>query len=61
MREEVASNSNEGKLAASFMDKGQLVPIDLVSKIIHNRLLKQDCYNGFILDGYPRSKEQALA
>ena len=61
LREEVASGSEEGKLAGSFMDNGQLVPIQLVSKIIKNRLLKDDCKNGFILDGYPRSSEQAMA
>ncbi|MCD7779380.1 MAG: adenylate kinase [Candidatus Gastranaerophilales bacterium] len=61
LREEVSSGSEEGKLADSFMEKGQLVPIELVSKIIKNRLLKQDCQNGFILDGYPRSLEQAYA
>ncbi len=61
LREEVASGSDEGKLANSFMEKGNLVPIDLVSKIIKNRLLKNDCDNGFILDGYPRSIEQAQA
>ncbi|MBQ9245797.1 adenylate kinase [bacterium] len=61
LREEVASGSDEGKLANSFMEKGQLVPIDLVSKIIKNRLMKNDCKEGFILDGYPRSMEQAEA
>ena len=61
LREEIASGSENGKLADSFMSKGQLVPITLVSKIIRNRLLKEDCKNGFILDGYPRSMEQAEA
>ncbi len=61
LREAVASGSEEGKLANSYMEKGQLVPIELVSKIIKNRLLKEDCVNGFILDGYPRSLEQAYA
>ena len=61
LREAVSSGSEEGKLAGSFMDKGQLVPISVVSKIIKNRLLKDDCNNGFILDGYPRSIEQAMA
>ncbi len=61
LRETIASGSEQGKLAASFMDKGQLVPINLVSEIIKNRLMKEDCKNGFILDGYPRSSEQAYA
>ncbi len=61
LREEIASGSENGKIADSFMSKGQLVPTELVSKIIKNRLLKQDCNNGFILDGYPRSMDQAKA
>lgn len=61
LREAVASGSEEGKLANSFMENGQLVPLELVSRIIKNRLLKDDCKNGFILDGYPRSLEQAYA
>ena len=61
LREAVASGSEEGKLANSFMEKGQLVPIDVVSKIIKNRLLQDDAQDGFILDGYPRSTEQAYA
>ncbi len=61
LREETASGSEEGQLANSFMEKGRLVPIELVSKIIKNRLKKVDCKDGFILDGYPRSLEQADA
>lgn len=61
LREAVSSGSEEGKLAGSFMEKGQLVPIEVVSRIIKNRLLKDDAKNGFILDGYPRSTEQAYA
>lgn len=61
LRAEIASGSEDGKLANSFMEKGQLVPLELVSRIIKNRLMKSDCENGFILDGYPRSLEQAYA
>lgn len=61
LREEVSSGSEEGKLANSFMEKGQLVPINVVSEIIKKRLKQADCNNGFILDGYPRSLEQAEA
>lgn len=61
LRETIASGSEEGKLANSFMEKGQLVPLELVSRIIKNRLMQADCQNGFILDGYPRSLEQAYA
>ena len=61
LRESIASGSEEGIIANSFMEKGQLVPISLVSKVIKKRLLKDDAKNGFILDGYPRSLEQAFA
>ena len=61
LRAEIASGSEDGILANSFMEKGQLVPLELVSRIIKNRLMKSDCDNGFILDGYPRSLEQAYA
>lgn len=61
LREEIAKDTKEGRLADSFMSKGQLVPIKVVSTIIKNRLSKEDCKNGFILDGYPRSMEQAYA
>ncbi len=61
LREAVSSKSEEGILAGKCMEKGQLVPIEVVSKIIKNRLLKDDCSQGFILDGYPRSLEQAYA
>ena len=61
LREEIASGSNDGQIADSFISKGQLAPIELVARIIKNRLNKKDCENGFILDGYPRSLEQAYA
>ena len=61
LRAEIATGSEEGKLANSFMEKGQLVPIELVSTTIKNRLMKEDCKGGFILDGYPRSLEEAYA
>ncbi len=61
LREEIASGSQAGKLADSYISKGQLAPITLVASIIKNRISKEDCKNGFILDGYPRSSEQAEA
>lgn len=59
LRAEIKNETPEGKFAKTFIDKGELVPADLVAKIIKNRLLQDDCKNGFILDGYPRSVEQA--
>ena len=45
--------------AKSFIDKGQLVPVDLVGTIIGKKLASDDCKKGYVLDGYPRSLEQA--
>ena len=59
LRAEIAKETEEGKIAKSFIDKGQLVPIDLVATIIGKKLAGEDCKNGYVLDGYPRSLEQA--
>ena len=59
LRNEIKNNTEAGIEAKKFIDKGQLVPAELVAKIIKNRLSKDDCKNGYILDGYPRSLEQA--
>lgn len=59
LRAEIAKETEEGKIAKSFIDKGQLVPIDLVAKIIGKKLAGDECKKGYVLDGYPRSLEQA--
>ena len=59
LRAEIKSGSENGKIAQQYIDKGLLVPVWLVAEIIKNRLKQPDCKNGFILDGYPRSLEQA--
>ena len=59
LRAEIAKETEEGLVAKSFIDKGQLVPIDLVATIIGKKLAEQDCKDGYVLDGYPRSLEQA--
>ncbi|MBE7711569.1 MAG: adenylate kinase [Cyanobacteria bacterium SIG31] len=59
LRAEIAKETEEGKIAKSFIDKGQLVPVDLVGTIIGKKLASADCKNGYVLDGYPRSIEQA--
>lgn len=54
--------SSEGKLRKvidSYISKGNLVPDDLILKLLKKRLKKEDCKNGFILDGFPRTMEQA--
>ena len=59
LRAEIAKETEEGLVAKSFIDKGQLVPIDLVATIIGKKLAEEDCKDGYVLDGYPRSLEQA--
>ena len=59
LRAEIKKQTPDGILADSFISKGQLVPVELVASIIGSKLAGEDCKNGFILDGYPRSIEQA--
>ena len=59
LRSEIAKKTEEGIVAKSFIDKGQLVPPELVGAIIEKRLSEKDCENGYVLDGYPRSLAQA--
>ncbi|MEM5871833.1 MAG: adenylate kinase [Candidatus Aenigmatarchaeota archaeon] len=59
LREEVKNETQLGKKAKVYMEKGELVPDELVNKILKERLKKKDCEKGFILDGYPRTIEQA--
>lgn len=59
LRAEIASGSENGMIAKQAIDKGNLVPVWLVGEIIKNRLEQDDCKDGFILDGFPRSLEQA--
>jgi adenylate kinase len=50
-----------GLKAKSFMDKGELVPDEVTIGIVRERLSKNDCQNGFLLDGFPRTVPQAEA
>lgn len=50
-----------GKKAKEFMDKGELVPDNLIVEMIRNELKKEDYQNGFLLDGFPRTIPQAEA
>lgn len=59
LREEVAKGTDLGKKAKSYMEKGLLVPDDLVEEMIARRLRLPDAEAGFILDGFPRTLEQA--
>ncbi len=61
IREALRSGTEMGLKAKSFMDAGKLVPDDVVIGIIKDRLQADDCKNGFILDGFPRTIPQAEA
>ena len=61
IREEIASGSELGEQVKSYTSKGELVPDEVVINIIKGRLVKDDCKNGFILDGFPRTVPQAEA
>ena len=61
LRAAVAAGTEVGLRAKSVMDAGGLVSDDIVNAIVSDRLDDEDCANGFILDGYPRTLEQADA
>lgn len=61
IREALRKGTELGKKAKSYMDAGGLVPDEIVIDIIKERLQKQDCKGGFILDGFPRTVPQAEA
>jgi len=48
-----------GKMVKELSDAGTLIPDDVTGQVLQNRLEKDDCKNGFILDGYPRNLDQA--
>ena len=58
-RSNIARGTEIGIYAKSFMDKGQLVPDDVVVRIVAARLAEDDCKKGFLLDGFPRNLFQA--
>lgn len=61
LRANVREGTELGLAAKSYMDKGELVPDQVLIGIIKNRLKEDDCKKGFILDGYPRTVPQADA
>lgn len=60
-REHIRSQTPLGVEAKSYMDKGNLVPDELVLDMLFVRVGKEDCKNGYILDGFPRTMAQAKA
>jgi len=61
IREEMKNATELGEKAKSYVDAGGLVPDDLVIDMLKKRISQEDCINGFILDGYPRTIPQAQA
>ena len=60
-RANVASGTELGRVAQEYMDRGDLVPDDVVIAMVMDRLAAQDCQAGFVLDGFPRTVNQAEA
>ena len=58
-RENIKNGTELGKKAQEYMNKGELVPDELVIDLATDRLLADDCKNGFLLDGFPRTVYQA--
>lgn len=58
-RAEIKNGTELGREAKAYMDAGKLVPDQLVVDMVAARLTKDDCANGFILDGFPRNLKQA--
>ena len=61
LRAAIRNKTELGKLAESYINEGKLVPDDVVVGIVKDRLSQDDCKNGFILDGFPRTTAQAQA
>lgn len=60
LRQAIKEGTKLGLEAKTYMDKGNLVPDSVVNGLVKERLNQDDCNNGFILDGYPRTVEQAI-
>ena len=60
-RENLKNATDLGKLAKTYMDRGELVPDDVTEAMVEERLARPDTHDGFILDGFPRTLPQAQA
>ena len=61
LRKNIKDGTELGKKAKEYIDKGLLVPDELVVAIVEDRLKEEDCKSGFLLDGFPRTVNQAEA
>ena len=60
-RENIKNHTKLGEKAKSYMNKGLLVPDELVIDLVEDRLAKDDCKDGFLLDGFPRTVAQGVS
>ena len=60
-RANIKNGTELGKKAKAFMDQGLLVPDELTCDLVVDRIAQEDCKNGYILDGFPRTIPQAEA
>jgi adenylate kinase len=60
-RENIKNKTELGELAQSFISKGELVPDEVTIRMVEDRLSRDDCANGAVLDGFPRTPTQAKA
>lgn len=58
-RNAIAEQTPTGLLVKQYIDKGELVPDDITNQVVRERLQEDDCQKGFLLDGYPRTINQA--
>lgn len=61
LRAELKQKTELGKQAQSYIDNGQLVPDEVIINIVQSRLTQDDCKEGYLLDGFPRTLRQAEA
>ena len=59
LRKNIKEETELGKIAKKYIDSGNLIPDDVMIKVMKARLEEEDCKNGFILDGFPRTLAQA--
>lgn len=61
LRKNIKEETELGKIASEYINDGKLIPDDVMIKVMEDRLADDDCKNGFILDGFPRTLAQAEA
>lgn len=61
LREQIKSGTELGKQAKSYIDAGELVPDEVIIDMVQERVARPDAVNGFLLDGFPRTRQQAEA